>query len=165
MSSYTDTFVALMFLLLLAIVSVLGIVLTTQIGGLMSSALASEPVAQQAVDQYTDVFPELIQFIFFLVLAAIPIIGFSLGVLVPVSRVWFWLYIAITLPLMFFGVFMQDLWDVFRSTTLISDGLTAVAPMAWVMDHFLVYAGFVFIIIGVGTYVKLSGNELLGGGY
>lgn len=138
-----------------AIGAVIAIVLVTQIGGFLTTAFASEPTAVTVVTQYTSVVPGLFGWFFMILVIAIPLLAFALAVLVPVNPVWYFLFVALSLPFMLFASFIADVWGTFSSPTIISDALTTVPALGFVMDNFLYYAALYVVVIGIGTYVKI----------
>lgn len=165
MSSYQDTLVVIGGIVLFAFLVVIGVLVVTQIGDAIKPAFSSQSRVGDMVDSYTDGLPKLFDWLFTIVFIALPLIGFGLGVMVRVSPVWYWVYVALALPVLFFGVFLRDLWEVFTTPTVIGDAASTLPVLDFIMSHYVLYSAFVFFVLGVGTYVKLRGLEVFGGGF
>lgn len=165
MSSFADTFFAILLVFGVGLAFVLAGILTYQIGVPLANAISSEPSAQTVVNNYVTNFPSLLDWFFLMFIIAIPLAGFALGNSVFVPASWFWVYAAITIPLMLFGIFLQDAWGVFSSPTVVADAMINMPIINFFLSNFIAYAAFVFVIIGLGTYVKISGNSFFGGGF
>lgn len=159
-SSIIDTFIGWAIIIGFGIGAVLAILLVLQIGGLLETSFAGQPVAQEIVTNYTDIMPSIFEWLFLILIIAIPLINLGLGILIPTNPVWYWLYIAITLPAMLLAVFAQDAWQVFISPTIIADTITALPIIAFIMDKIIYYFALLFMITGIGTYVKIKGLEV-----
>lgn len=160
MSSYFDTMIGWFLIVAFAIGAVLAVLFVNQIGAMLQTSFSSEPAVANMVGDYTDTIPSLFSWFFIILVVTLPLLAFGLAVLVPTNPIWYWLYMAVTLPLMLFAVFFRDLWVTFSSETLIANTLTDLAPLKFVMDHFMVYAALYFVLIGIGTYVKIRGLEV-----
>lgn len=159
-SSVVDTMIGWFMVVGFAIGAILAILLVTNIGGLLSTSFASEPIAQDVVTNYTTVLPSIFDWLFLLLIIAIPLINLGLAIVIPVNPVWYWIYIAMTLPFMLIVVFLGDAWTVFLSPTIMADTATLLPIISFIMNRFEYYAALVFVLTGIGTYVKIRGLEL-----
>ena len=156
MASIGDSVFLMFAILLFAISAVVGVMFFNLVSPVVADGMSEVPEAAAVMTNFSSFLPGLFNWVFSILLLALPIIGLGLALLVPVNVFWWWVYAALSVAVVAVGWLFQDFYNLFVSVELFGDAASSMFVLDLVMSNYLLYCVFMFAVIGFGTYYKQS---------
>ena len=123
------------------------------------TSIPSEAISiiQTGAEQY----PGVIDFWFVLFLVGLPLGSAILAYFNDIHPLYFWCSLFLVILVVLLGAALSELWMDFRSDETLAVAVANMPMSDFILQHYAMYAFFVFVLIAMGTFIKLR----QGGGY
>lgn len=155
----TATIVVVLFML-----AMVGVVMTLVLNAFLAAFENDSSIPEEALNIITTgatEYPGIIDFWFVLFLVGLPLGSAILAYFNDIHPLYFWCSLLLVVLDVMFGATLSELWSAFRVDETLAVGVAGMPMTDYILQNYAIYVLFVFVIIAMGTFVKLR----QGGGY
>jgi len=156
-----DASVIILVLFLLAMV---GVVMTIVLNTFSEELSSDSSIPQEAINIIqtgASEYPGIIDFWFVLFLVGFPLGSAILAYFNDIHPLYFWCSLFLVIMVVLLGAALSEFWNELRSDETLAVAVAAMPMTDYILQNYAMYALFIFIIIAMGTFVKLR----QGGGF
>lgn len=124
---------------------------------------ASVPtVAKTIMQTGATQFPLVMDIWFILFFIGLPLISAVLAYFDNVHPLFMWLSFLLVFVVVIVGAGIAQLWEALMEDTVLSTQAALMPITDYILSNFGLYSLFIFVIIAMGTFVKLRGRDAYG---
>lgn len=144
-------------LLIFAMVAVLLVLILNQYNSAIQGSDVGD-VAKTLLSNGATQVPQIFDFWFILLFVGLPLISAVLAYFNNIHPFFFWMSILLSFAIIICGKIFEIVWQAFTSDATIASVASSMPMTNAILTNYGFYSFFVFIVIALGTFIKLRGG-------
>lgn len=158
-----DAIPILTMLLVFGIAAIVTVMFTSAANTAIQSLPASFSVAQGIMSGANSTVPPMLDLWFICLFVGLPLVSAALAYFNNIHPFFFWLSIPVCLFTLIFGKALEGGWLAFIADPNIASVAAQLPATSFILGNYGFYSYFVFVIIAIGTYLRIGGQDTVGG--